>query len=322
VGRRRDLEAAIVKHEVEQHGLVAVRQARALRISEGALQRRVDRERHRRIARGVLVNPSVPDSFAQRVLAAVLSAGPTAFASHETAARLWELPLPGPATLEVTTDLKRRPRPAGVRMHRTGTCHEDDTTTRNGIAVASVPLTIVQLSGRLDVRWLGRITDEAVRAKLTTLEAVQEVSLRLGRAPGRSPRKIALMLGRRVPGTADRESVLEDYVFDALRRFDVPLPVAQLAVHVAGKERRIDLGYASESLALEAKGFDVYRMRKKFDEFTVRGNELKLAGWRVLEFTSAFTDWTIAAQVAEALGCPIPPRPLRALTFAEWKRLR
>ena len=39
MGRRRDLEAAIVKHEVEQHGLVAVRQARALRISEGALQR-------------------------------------------------------------------------------------------------------------------------------------------------------------------------------------------------------------------------------------------------------------------------------------------
>ena len=149
-----------------------------------------------------------------------------------------------------------------------------------------MPLAIVQLSGRLDVTWLGRITDEAVRAKMTTLEAVQEVSLRLGRAPGRSPRKIALMLGRRVPGTENRESVLEDYVFDALRRFDV------------------------------------YRMRKKFDEFTVRGNELKLAGWRVLEFTSAFTDWTIAAQVAEALGCPIPPRPLRALTFAEWKRLR
>jgi hypothetical protein len=41
----------------------------------------------------------------------------------------------------------------------------------------------------------------------------------------------------------------------------------------------------------------------------------------MLEFTSAFTDWQIARQVARALGLP-EPSPKAQLTFAEWKRLR
>ena len=76
MGRRRDLEAAIVKHEVEQHGLVAVRQARALRISEGALQRRVDRERHRRIARGVLVTRTIARTARAEIVTCLCSLRP------------------------------------------------------------------------------------------------------------------------------------------------------------------------------------------------------------------------------------------------------
>ena len=145
---------------------------------------------------------------------------------------------------------------------------------------------------------------------------------RLPRAPGRSPRKMREVLARRVGGEDERDSVLEDYVFDALRRFGLPLPVAQHEVFVNGKQRFIDLAYVRQTIALEAKGFEWYRGRQKFDDFTLRGNELKLAGWTVLEFTSAFSDWLIAAQVAEALGLPVPPKPDRPLSYREWCDLR
>jgi hypothetical protein len=50
--------------------------------------------------------------------------------------------------------------------------------------------------------------------------------------------------------------------------------------------------------------------------------ELVLAGWTVLEFTSAFTDGQIAARVAEARGLPGPAPPELGRGFSEWKRLR
>jgi hypothetical protein len=71
-------------------------------------------------------------------------------------------------------------------------------------------------------------------------------------------------------------------------------------------------------LALEAQGFDAHGRRAQFDADALRGNELQLAGFRVLEFTSAFTDRQIAQQVAEALGLPQPPIVGETLTFAAW----
>ena len=67
------------------------------------------------------------------------------------------------------------------------------------------------------------------------------------------------------------------------------------------------------SLRLEATDYDILQ------EVLVRAY---VAGWRVLEFTSAFTDWQIATQVARALGLEPPAMQGNALTFAEWKRLR
>ena len=129
------------------------------------------------------------------------------------------------------------------------------------------------------------------------------------------------MLELRVAATESLESVLEDFVYDAIRRFELPLPVLQYRIVVNGKNRRIDLCYPDRWLALEAKGFEFRRSRSGFDADALRDNELQLAGFRVLSFTAAFTDLQIARQVAAALGLPAP-RPQSPLTFAEWKALR
>jgi hypothetical protein len=113
-------EREIAGHEQQQFGLVSVEQLKTLGVSRFATYRRLNADRHDRVRRGVLANPSVAVTFEQRLLAAVMAGGPTAFASHEAALRLWELPLPIAAPVEVTTDMKRRPRMKGVRLHRSG----------------------------------------------------------------------------------------------------------------------------------------------------------------------------------------------------------
>ena len=45
---------------------------------------------------------------------------------------------------------------------------------------------------------------------------------------------------------------------------------------------------------------------------------LAKAGYKVLVFTSAFTDWMIADQVARGLGLPSPARTKRGVMFLEW----
>jgi hypothetical protein len=206
-----------------------------------------------------------------------------------------------------------------VRCHRSGLLvDEQDITEVDGIRVSTPERTIVDLSGRFDNKVIGRMIDDALRRRITTFARLVEVTERLRPAPGRSQKKMLALLARRDEDVARRESHLEDFVFEALRRFNLPLPTPQHKVVIDGKNRRIDLCYADEWLALEALGFDVRRQRAKFDDEALRGNELQLAGFKVLEFTSAFTDWQIASQVACALGRATPERPRRLLTFLEW----
>jgi very-short-patch-repair endonuclease len=125
------------------------------------------------------------------------------------------------------------------------------------------------------------------------------------------------ILERRDLGVSERESLLEDFVYDALARFKVPLPVTQYRIVIGGRERRIDFCYPDRMIALEAQGYEMHGRRERFDADALRGNELLLAGFRVLQFTSAFTDRLIATQVASALGCEVcGGAPAR--TFADW----
>jgi len=307
----------LVALERRQYGLVAIHQVRH-EWGEGLIRRRL-RERRKRVAPRVYANPSVARSFEQRLLTSVLSAGPDAVATQESAARMWGLPLPNPAHIEITTSDTRRPLVSGARMHRAASLDPSDVTVVRGIPVTSVALTIYSLSSRYSIAQLGRMVDDAVRRHIVTLDELVEVIERVPPANGRSRRKMRTVLERRLPGVEERESDLEDFIVAAVVRFDLPLPVAQHPVVHEGRLRRIDLCYVDDWLALEAKGFKWYRERSTFDRDNLRGNELQLAGFRVLSFTSAFTDLHIAQQVAAALHLPQPDAK-RPRTFAEWSR--
>lgn len=314
----------VASKQAQQLGLFTAEQGAKADLSKRTRKVLLDAGLIERVRRGVYASTAVRPTYVQSVLSAALAVGQHAFASHETAAWLWQLPTPGdePPPIELTTLLERRARVPGVKVHRSGKLLDRDTMTRDLVRLTSPERTIFDLSSRFTIEQLGAMADDALRRRLTTTYRLASLLDRLGPAPGRSPSKVRQMLDRRVPGVEDRESILEDFVFDALRRYGLPLPIPQHWVRLRGKRRRIDLCYTEKQIAIEALGFDVRRMRSKFDDEALRGNELQLAGYQLLQFTSAFTDRTIAEQVASALGLPSPRETGAPLTFAEWKQRR
>ena len=314
----------VARKQAQQLGLFTAEQGNDAGLTKRTRKVLLDAGLIERVRRGVYASSAVRPTYEQAVLSAALAIGEHAFASHETAAWLWQLPTPGdePPPIELTTLLERRARVPGVRVHRSGKLLDQDTMTRDLVRLTSPERTIFDLSSRFTTEQLGAMADDALRRRLTTTYRLAALLTRLGPAPGRSPSKVRLMLDRRVPGVEDRESILEDFVFDALRRYGLPLPVPQHWVRLQGTRRRIDLCYTEQHIAIEALGFDVRRMRTKFDDEALRGNELQLAGYQLLQFTSGFTDRMIAEQVAAALGLEPTSDNAPALTFEEWKRRR
>jgi very-short-patch-repair endonuclease len=307
-----------------QHGLITVRQAADILVSRKMLLRRVER--------GLLVpgfdgrsgvyrDPAAPTTDDQRLLALVLAGGAGAFGSHESSA--WSLGLPTPSSawsLEVTTPESRRPRTKGGKYHRSHLVVPDDITRVRGVPVATAALTIIDLSARWSRAALGAAIDDAIRRRLTSVGALQIAAARLAPAPGRS--KVALDALLRIRSAREgSESVLEDFVLDAIARFRLPAPERQFAFEINGRRGRIDCCYPRSKVAVEALGYEWHvRQRRRWDDDRFRGNELAIAGWTVLEFTSAFTDWQVAEHIARALRLPAPRCPKRPLDFNSWSR--
>jgi hypothetical protein len=296
-----DTEVQVFALASRQLGLVTRAQLASLGVTDSMIRVRVRAGRLVRIRHRVYAVAGHEPSRTQAILAAVLAAGSSAAASHLTAAWLWQLPVPEPDEIEVTTVLERAPALPGVRLHRSGLLVDLDRTTLGAVPVHSVERTAADLSTRLNGEQLGSLIDDALRRRLTSYTRLWRVHERLPLAPGRSPKRLEAVLVARTPGIADRESELEDRVYEVIRTAGLPLPVPQHRVVVGGRKRRIDLAYPEHRLAIEADGFDTHRTRSAFDDDRLRGNEMVLAGYRPLHFTSRMTDEQIADHVRRAL---------------------
>lgn len=294
-----DLRAAALASR--QHGVLSLDQLVRLGITRKMVRHRVGSGRLTPLRRGVFVVAGAPATYEQSVLSAVLAAGATAAASHLTAASLWKLLLPAPERIEVTTVLERQPRIPGVWAHRSGLLLDLDRSALRRIPLHTVERTLCDLSGRLAPDALGKGLDDALRRRLTTLTRVWRVHERLPLAPGRAPKRLERVLIARTPATSMMESALEDRVFEVIRAAGLPLPIPQHQIVLAGRTRRIDFAYPDERIAIEVDGFEFHAPRQVFDDDRMRGNEVALAGFTPLHFTSTTTDEQIVEHVTRAL---------------------
>jgi hypothetical protein len=285
-----------------QHALITLDQVEHLGFGRHYIDVRIDQGRLRRVRPAVFAIAGSPATWEQAAMAAVLAAGPDAVASHMTAAVLWGLPNCWHENVfEVSTPRPRRARHRGVRVHRTVRFLPMEHTVRRHIPVTSVARTLVDMSGSMSVEQLGIATDYARRENLLRLPDLRKCVAGLPPAPGRRPTRIHAVLGARINDYDKSESGLEMRILRAIVGADLPEPVQQYWVTLSGQWRRIDLAYPELKLAIEVDGWRDHGPRSAFDADRARDNELEIADWDRLRFTSAFSDRTIAETVARKL---------------------
>jgi len=288
----------LFKIAVSQHGLVTADQARRAGLGAHQITWLTRSGEWRSIRPGVYARAGVPPTWDQSIAAAVLASGPSAWASHATAAALWTMSGANADEIEVVAPLDRRVGLAGVRGHRSSALFTADLTQYRRIPVTTPERTLVDLSGRLAPAPLGSMLDDALRRRLVRLDRMRTCVARLAGSPGRRPAVVQSLLAQRLPGYDPGDSDIETRALRLLVAHGFPPPVQQYRVHIGGRTFRIDLAYPWWRLAIELDGWEHHRTRSAFDDDRYRANLLVANGWMLLRFTSRSSD----AQILDAVG--------------------
>jgi very-short-patch-repair endonuclease len=293
---------ALIALAQRQHGIITRAQALAHGASDSAIRRRTASGQWRRVRPGAYAIGAAAATWEQGVMAAVLCAGDGVLASHRTAARLWGL-VDRTGRLEVLVPGDRLVRLHGVTAHRSRLLAEIDRAERHGIPCTSIARTLVDVAPSAGDRLVGRWVDLALREGHGDLVSIASRAADLTTRGRHLPSSLMTALALRNDGYDPGRSALESRVLEALARAGIEPPVRQHPfLRANGVEGYIDLAYPDARLAIELDGWAEHGLRSAFDADRVRGNELVLAGWRLLRFTWSMPDDAICAAIAAALA--------------------
>jgi hypothetical protein len=289
---------------VRQYGLLTREQVKAVFTSH-QLRRRLEQGRLFRVQPGVFRCEGSPPSRRQTLLAACLSIGPLAAASHRSAAKLWGLAGVASVKLELSVPPGRYRRLDSVAIHRTDIA-PDDIVVRAAIPVTTPERTLLDLCRVASLDTIERSLDDGLRQQLFTVSGL--MTYLHDRSPcGRGRLRLLLdLLDERGSDYRPGESIWEDRVYQWIVDSGQPPPVRQRWVVVGGKRRRIDLAYPDLKIAIEFDGWDEHRSFGRFHDDRARITDLTLAGWLVVTITSRTGKSAVVEQVAHARALRLP----------------
>ena len=215
-----------------QYGLVSRRQARALGATTSGLRSRVRGPDWEQPTPRVLRLVGAPADVRQRVMLAVLDAGPGAVASHRTACAIWRLPGFSVARLELSRPRSRSRHVTTLAdVHHPTVLGPAHVTERVGIPVTTLARTLFDVAGIVHPGRLARLVDTVAARSPSVLPTLRCLLDELGK-PGR-PGIAAMraLLAERGEGYVAVESGLE-------ARFERILAAAG----EAPLERQVDVG--------------------------------------------------------------------------------
>jgi very-short-patch-repair endonuclease len=273
---RPSLEVVMRGTAIAQHGAVTRDQLIAAGFTPRMITRRIEQGRLVLLHRGVY-RIGLYDGPHTGVMAAVLACGSGAFASHRTAAALWEL-LPGDAWLlvDVTVPGRDAGRRPGIHCRRVAGMLPEELTRQHGVPVTTPTRTLLDLAGvGLRPRVLEQAVAKAERLGLTTAAALLAALEWHGPRPGvRLLRSIAT----RSDGRMFVRSEAEEQLLALVRRGGLPAP--EVNGRVAGHE--VDFAWVVQRLIVEVDGYAFHGGRSSFESDRRRDLELAAAGFRVI----------------------------------------
>jgi very-short-patch-repair endonuclease len=235
----------------------------------------------RRVFRGVFISADVPDSPFVRAEAALTLHPPTAFASHTTAALLYDLPVPVDARVHVTvpTDRDRRSRPE-IRNHVTNKLPR--VAMWRGLRVSHPFRMFVELASMLSLVDLVVVGDALVKLfKVKAARLVEEC-----RASTAHHAATALRAARFVRDGVD--SPMESRLRMLIVLAGLPEPDVNHKIRDERGRllRRLDLSYPALRLIVEYDGRQHIEREESWDSDLARREEFDDEGWRILVVTA------------------------------------
>lgn len=211
-------------------------------------------------------------------MAAVLSCGPYAMLSHESAAALWGILTVRSKPIHVSVPAPvNRGRP-GLVVHRRALTAAD-VTHRHKIPVTSPVCTLIDITPGRSRDELEGVINEADKRGLTNPEQLRAA---LDRMPGRpGAPKLRDTLDRRTFTMTDTE--LERRFLPIARRAGLPLPLTQTYVNGF----RVDFYWPDLRLVVETDGLTYHRTPAQQAADRVRDQTHTAAGLVPLRFTRA-----------------------------------
>lgn len=296
--RHADRERALAVLASRQHGVVATAQLLALGFTRPALTRRVEQGRLHRLRDGVYAVGHTRLGAAGFRWAAVLSGGPGAVSTHQSAAAAWDV-LPQRGAIQHITVLPgngSRSR-AGLRVHRTRLTH-DDVTLHDGMPLTTLARTLIDLGDHVHAAQVRRAFVRAEQLRLIDVDAIVAALERAGRRRG--PAIMRGLLRAYDPRWQQTRSNLELRMLDVVR--DAGLPQPEVNAWIAGRWEA-DLLWRDQRLIVEVDGAAIHALPGARSRDAVRDRALRRLGYRVLRVPERALDApaAVGARVARAL---------------------
>lgn len=223
-----DIDAKVAALTALQYGVVARRQLRDLGCTRRQLDHRLATGRWIRHSSRVFGIAGSPDSPEQQLMIAILHAGATALASHDSAAWLWRLP--GFTATDVVARSRSHGDPAALG-HRPRLLLPHHRTVVRGIPVTTLPRTIYDLAAVLPLGRLARLVDTIDGRSPAILPLLHRMLPEMSARGRTGMTNMRVLLAERPPGDKVRPTGLE-------RRFEQLMENAGYR----GFERQVDVG--------------------------------------------------------------------------------
>lgn len=229
--------------------------------------------------------PGSPNTYLQRLSAAVLYAGPLSAAWGASAAIVWEVAgwkEPGP--IEVATEHWKVPREE-VRIHRIPRFFPGEIRTRAGISVVSPEWTVLGIAHRYGEPKARTALNDFLRRRLTTMDRCinfVDEARRSGRNGIAAYRRLVDKLG---PNYVAFGSGFEQSVFTLLDKARLTPPSRQHHVSVDSLSFYIDMAYPRRMVGVEALEYEPHLNPHLWERDQWRHNLLSGVGWRIIYVT-------------------------------------
>lgn len=284
------IDARLARYVRDRFGTFTTQHAATLGFSEHHRTERLASGEWERAHDEVYRLAGVARSWRGDLLAACWAGGHRAFASHGSAAALWELAGARRQVPEITCPRWRRARHEGIMTHELKAIEPGDVTILDGIPVASAELTLLGLAAVCSETVLELAFDRAEQRGLVTPDSVRGLLARLGRRGRPGVRALRSLVDLRAPEGGVAESEMETLLRRALVAGGLPEPVMQHEVmdRLGRFVARVDAAYPGARIAIEYDSNLHHSGRLAIARDGERRSRLLAAGWR--PFTATLSE--------------------------------